>query len=121
MYIGVLIYFCCMYVYIGEVLYCPYYKRPALRHYQRRFYSLPFVRHKDTYSVLLTHDNLCKPTQVKQVVVAAIVILTTMWCGWTMNLYIDSVKFLLEAPGASILWRRFYLVTASTPIGGRFY
>ena len=81
MYIGVLIYFCCMYVYIGEVLYCPYYKRPALRHYQRRFYSLPFVRHKDTYSVLLTHDNLCKPTQVKQVVVAAIVILTTMWCG----------------------------------------
>ena len=64
MYISVLIYFCCMHVYIGEVLYCPYDKRPALRHYRRRFYSVPFVRHKDTYSVLLTHDNLCKPTPV---------------------------------------------------------
>ena len=50
-----------MHVYIDEVLYCPYDKRLTLRHYRRRFYSLPFVRHKDTYSVLLTHDNLCKP------------------------------------------------------------
>ena len=53
-----------MHVYIGEVLYCPYDKRLTIRHYRRRFYSVPFVRHKDTYSVLLTHDNLCKLTPV---------------------------------------------------------
>ena len=30
------------------------------------------------YSVLLTHDNLCKSTSVKQVVVAAVVILSNL-------------------------------------------
>ena len=40
-----------------------------------RFYSVSLVSHWGAYSVLLTCGNLCKPTPVKHVVVAAIVIL----------------------------------------------
>ena len=69
-----------------------------------------------TYSVLLTHDNLCKPTAVKQVVGAAIVILSNVCRDWTMYLCMDSVKFLLEAQGPSILWGRDYFVTIWRPI-----
>ena len=57
------------------------------------------------YSVLLTHDNLCKPTLVKQVVMAAIVILNSICRAWTMYLRMDSVKFLLEAPDAELFGR----------------
>ena len=65
----------------------------------------------DVYSVLLTHDNLSKSTPVKhEVVVAAIVILIIICCAWTMYLCMDSVKFLLEAPGASIVWGCYYFV-----------
>ena len=50
-----------------------------LRHNRGRIYSMPFVRHQGAYDMLLTHDNLCKPTPVKQVFVAAIVILSNMY------------------------------------------
>ena len=48
----------------------------------------------DAYSVLLTYDYFNKPTNVKQVVLAAIVIL---------HLCVDSSEFVLDAPSASIL------------------
>ena len=32
------------------------------KQYQGRFYAAPFVRHRCAYSVLLTHDGLCKST-----------------------------------------------------------
>ena len=99
--------------------YCPHQKRPALRHYRERFYSMPFVCHRGAYSVLLTHDNLCEPTPVKQV--AAIVILSNICRAWTTYLCMDSVKFLLEAPGASILWGHYYFVTTGRSIWGYFY
>ena len=65
--------------------------------------SVPFVCHRGAYSVLLTHDNLFKPTPAKQVVVTAIVILNNICRGWTMYLWMDSVKFLWEALDDSIL------------------
>ena len=79
---------------------------------------MPFVPHRGAYSVLLTHDDLCKVTPVKQVVVAAIVILSNICCAWTMYLCMDSVKFLLEVPGTSILWGCYYFVTTCRPIWG---
>ena len=87
--------------------------------YWGRFYSVPCVHHRGAYSVLLTHDNLCKPTPVTQVVVANIVILSNVCLAWTMYLCMDSVKFLLEVPDASILWGRYYLVTTqvANPFG----
>ena len=94
---------------------------PVLRYYRGRFYSVPFVRHRVAYSVLLTYDNFCKPTPVKQVVVAAIVSLSNIFRAWTMYLCMNSVKFLLEAPDASILWGRYYFVTTCRPIWGCFY
>ena len=54
----------------------PYDKHLALRYYRGRCYSVPFVPHMGVYSPILTHDNLCKLTPVKQVVVATIVILS---------------------------------------------
>ena len=86
-----------------------------------RFYSMPFVHHRGAYSVLLTHDNLCNPTPVKQVGVTAIVILTNICRASTMHLCMDSIKFLLEAPGASILWGCYYFVTTCKPIWGCFF
>ena len=82
---------------------------------------MPFVPHGGAYSVLLTHDNSCKPTPVKQVVVAAIVILSNICRASTMYVCMDSAKFLLEAPGTSILWRRYYFVITCRPIWGHFY
>ena len=76
---------------------------------------------RDAYILLMTHDNFCKHTPVKQVVVAAIVILNNICRAWTIYLCMDSAKFLLEAPGASILWGRYYFVTTCRPIWGRFY
>ena len=65
----------------------------------------------DAYSVLLTHDNLTKSTPVKhEVFVAVIVILSNICCAWTMYLCMDFIKFLLEAPGASIVWWCYYFV-----------
>ena len=78
----------------NQIPYCPYKEHSALRHYRGRFYSVPFVRHRGAYSVLLTHDNSCKPTPVKQTVLAAIVILNNICHVWTMYLCMDSVKFL---------------------------
>ena len=75
----------------------------ALRHYQVCFYSVPFLRHRGAYSVLLTHDNSCKRTPVKQFVVAVIMILSNIFRAWIMYLCIESAKFLLEALGTSIL------------------
>ena len=59
------------------------------------------ICHRGTCRVLQTHDNLHKPTPVKQVVVAAIVILNNICHAWTMYLFMDSLQFLLEASGAS--------------------
>ena len=59
-----------------QIPYCPYSKRSVLRHYQGCFYFVPFVSDRSAYSMLLTHDDLCKPIQVKQLVVADIVILS---------------------------------------------
>ena len=66
--------------------------------------TLPFVHHRGAYSVLPIQDNFCKPTPAKQVVVAVIVVLSNICHAWTMYLCMDPVKFLLEAPGASILF-----------------
>ena len=63
-------------------------------------------------------DNLCKSTPAKQVVVAAIVILSNICRAWTMYLCMDSVKFLLEAPGASILWGATILWRDADPFWG---
>ena len=104
----------------GMIPHCPHYKHAALRHYLGHFYSVPFVRDRGTYSVLLTHDNLCKPTQVKQDVVPVILILSNICRAFTMYLCMDSVKFLLEAPDASILWGRYYFVTTCRLIWGVF-
>ena len=93
----------------------------ALWHYRGRLYSVPFVRHRGAYSVLPTHNNLCKRTPVKQVVVAAIVILNNIYHARTMYLCMDFVKFLLEEPGTFILWGHYYFVTTCRPIWGRFY
>ena len=85
-----------------------------MRHYRGRFYSVPFVRHTGAHSVLLTHANLCNPTQVKQVGVTAIVILRNICiCPW-----IISYKKLLEAPDASILWGATILWQIADPFGG---
>ena len=46
---------------------------------------------------------LPKPSPVNQVVVAAIMILNNKCRAWTMHLCMDSVKFVLEAPGANTL------------------
>ena len=54
----------------------------------------------------------------KQVVVAATVILSNICRAWTMYLCMDSVKFLLEVPGSSILWGHFYFVTIADPFWG---
>ena len=79
---------------------------------------MPFVCHRDTYSVLLTYDNFCKPTPVKQVVVAAIVILSNIYHAWTMHLCMDSAKFLLEVPGTSIFQGATILWQLADPFGG---
>ena len=89
-----------------------------LRHYQGRFYSVPLARHGGAYSVLVTHDNLCKGASLKQVVVAAIVILSIICRAWTMYLCIDSGKFLSEALGAFILWGTTILTQLGYPFGG---
>ena len=52
-------------------------------------------------------------------VIAAIVILCNRCRAWTMYLWMDSIKFLLEALGASILWGHYYFVTTCRPIWGR--
>ena len=72
------------------------------------------------YSVLLTHDNLLQAHPIKQVVVPAIVILSNIFRAWTMYVCMNSVEFLLEAPGASTLWGCYYFVTTCRPIWGRF-
>ena len=59
--------------------------------------------------------DILLPTPVKQVVVAAIVTLSNICRAWTMYLCMDSVKFLLEVPSASILWRPYYFVTTPRP------
>ena len=77
----------------------------------------------DAYRVLLTHDDfyaICKPTPVKQVVVAANVILRNICRAWTMYLCMDSVKFLLEAPGASISGSATILWQLADPFGGAY-
>ena len=71
---------------------------------------------------ILQWDVLCEiESHSKQDVVAAVVILRNICRTWTMYLCMDSVKFLFEAPGASILWGLYYFVTAWKPIRGRFY
>ena len=62
-----------------------------------------FVHHESAYSVLLTYDYFNKPTNVQQVVLATIVILSNACRTWTMYLCMDSLKFVLDAPGVSIL------------------
>ena len=52
------------------------------------------LRHAGSYSVLLTYGSYHKPTPVKQVVVAAIVILSNICRPWTMYFCVASVKFL---------------------------
>ena len=107
---NLLIFTCCMFtIYLSSHIFFGDYKNTVL--------SL-FVHHRGAYIVLLTYDNLYKPKPVEQVVVAAIMILSNVCHTWTMCLCMDSVKFLLEAPGASILWGRYYFVTGrALPIG----
>ena len=96
---------------------------PALRHYRGRYYFMQFVRHGGAKSVRLSHDNLRKPTPVKQVVLVTIVIFSNICRAWTTCMYLcmDYVKFVLGAPGVSILWGCNYLMTTYRPIWGRFY
>ena len=61
------------------------------------------VHHGVAYRVSLTYDCVNKPKPVKQVIVAAMVILSNRCCVWTMHLCMNSVKFVLEAPGASVV------------------
>ena len=57
-----------------------------------------FVRHGGAYNVLLTwlfqQADKCQ---------AAIVILSNACRAWTLYLWMDSLKFILDVPGASIL------------------
>ena len=78
-------------------------------------------RHKGDCNVSLTDDNLCKPAPAKLVVDAAIVILSKICRASTMYVCMDSAKYLLRAPSASILWGRYYFVINWRPIRGRFY
>ena len=48
---------------------------------------------------------------------AAIVILCNIFRAWTIYLCMDSIKFLLEAPGASILWGATILWQHADPFG----
>ena len=93
---------------------------PALRHYRGRFYFMQFVRHGGAKSVRLSHDNLRKPTPVKQVVLVTIVILSNICRAWTTCMYLcmDYVKFLSGAPGVSILWGATILWQLTDPFGG---
>ena len=50
-----------------------------------------------------------------------IMILSKICRARNMYLCVDSVKFLLEARGASILWGHYYFVTTCRPIWGCFY
>ena len=84
----------------------------------RNFYS---VRHGGAYGVLLTYDCLNKPKPVKLVLVATMVILSNRCRFWPMYLCMDSVKFVLEAPGASIVWGRYYILLTSRPFGGGWW
>ena len=127
MYIDLLLHFFCLHVYIGEVLYCPYYKRPVLRLPKALLFSgicsSCYWHMCHLFVMLMTHDNLCKPTPVKQVVAVTIVILSNICCAWTMYLCTD---YVLIISGASIFvgallfcdnlqthWGSFYWVGAS--------
>ena len=80
-----------------------------------------FVRHGGAYSVLLTYAYFNKPANVNEAVFAAIVILSNVCRAWTMYLCMDSLNFVLYAPGASVLMGRYYFVIMNRPIWGRFY
>ena len=69
------------------------------------------MRHRGAYSVLLTHDKLCKPTPIKQVVVTAIVFLSNICRAETMLLCMDSVCYQKRrVPLCCVTLRRFYKV-----------
>ena len=106
--------------------------------YQGCFYSVPFVCHRGAYSVLLTRDNSWKLTPVKQVAVAAIVILSNIyrhganmgptwdrqdpggahWCWPHEPCYLSNASMLLTEPlgtnfsaiwTVEVQWRSFCL------------
>ena len=65
-----------------------------------------------------TYDCLNKPKPVKLVIVAVMVILSNRYRVWTMCLCMDSVKFILEAPGAAIVWGATILWQLADYLGG---
>ena len=75
------------------------------------FQASECTMHGSAYRVLLTYDCLNKPKPVKQVVVAAMVIFSNGCHVWTMYLCMDSMKFVSDASGASIVWGHYYFVT----------
>ena len=58
---------------------------------------------KGALIVLLTYNYFNKPTNVKQVVLAAIVFLSNACHAWTMDLRMNLSTFVLDTPCASIL------------------
>ena len=83
-----------------------------------------FAHHWGAYSVLLSHDCwdnagdqpsqpsslLTKPSPVNQIVLVDIVILSYAFHVWTMYLYWDYLKFVLERRALRHVQGRFYLV-----------